>query len=135
MKEKISEEQALNTLKSNYEQAQKMIEDEDKLEHLLERLEEKLKSIPKVGNKLSEIPAWISLVRSYINGEYKEIPLGSLVAIVAAMIYVVNPFDLIPDTIPVVGYIDDVAVITACLKLVETDVNEYTEWKKKNKSK
>ena len=135
MKEKISEEQVLNTLKSNYEQVQKMIEDEDKLEHLLERLEEKLKSIPKVGNKLSEIPAWISLVRSYINGEYKEIPLGSLVAIVAAMIYVVNPFDLIPDTIPVVGYLDDVAVITACLKLVETDVNEYTEWKSKNKSK
>lgn len=135
MKEKISEEQALNTLKSNYEQAQKMIEDEDKLEHLLERLEEKLKSIPKVGNKLSEIPAWISLVRSYINGEYKEIPLGSLVAIVAAMIYVVNPFDLIPDTIPVVGYLDDVAVITVCLKLVETDVNEYTEWKSKNKNK
>ena len=135
MKEKISEEQVLNTLKSNYEQVQKMIEDEDKLEHLLERLEEKLKSIPKVGSKLSEIPAWISLVRSYINGEYKEIPLGSLVAIVAAMIYVVNPFDLIPDTIPVVGYLDDVAVITACLKLVETDVNEYTEWKSKNKSK
>ena len=88
-----------------------------------------MKSIPKIGDKLSEIPVWISLVRSYMKGEYREIPIGSLVAIVAAMIYVVSPIDLIPDSIPVAGYLDDTAVVIACLKLVETDVVEYKEWK------
>ena len=132
MEKQISETRALTILKSNYKEAGDILEDQDKLEHLLERLEEKLKSIPAVGDKLSEIPVWISLVRSYMKGEYKEIPIGSLVAIVAAMIYVVAPLDLIPDTIPVAGYLDDTAVVVACLKLVETDVVEYKEWKKNN---
>jgi len=57
-----------------------------------------------------------SIIKNYINGVYKEIPFWSLAAVTFALIYVINPIDLIPDFIPVVGYIDDVLVIATCLK-------------------
>ena len=82
-----------------------------------------------LGEKLSHIPVFVSLIRSYIKKEYTEIPIGTLLAIISALIYVVAPVDLILDIFPGVGYIDDAAVIGACLCLVEDDIKEYINWR------
>lgn len=78
------------------------------------------------------VPVMISLIKSYIEKEYTEIPLGTIIAVISALIYVVSPIDIILDSIPGAGYIDDAAVIAACLKLVGSNVEEYQEWRKKN---
>lgn len=36
---------------------------------------------------------------------------GNIIGLGLAMIYVVNPYDLIPDAIPIIGYMDDVVVM------------------------
>ncbi|MBQ6135697.1 MAG: DUF1232 domain-containing protein [Bacilli bacterium] len=104
----------------------------DKTEQDLQRLEEKLKLVPKIGDSLSVVPAWISLARSYVKKEYTDIPLGSVVAIVGSLVYFFSPVDLIPDAVPIAGYIDDAFVIDACFKLVKSDVDEYIKWRKDN---
>ena len=73
----------------------------------------------------------ISIVQDYFNGKYRKIPFYSIAAIVAALLYVFNPFDLIPDAIPVIGLVDDALVVGVCLMLVEQDLIEYKEWKLK----
>ena len=70
-----------------------------------------------------------SMVSDYANGSYKEIPMETITAIVVAILYVVSPIDLIPDMVPVVGYVDDVAVVTFVLSQVHKDVDRYCEWK------
>jgi uncharacterized membrane protein YkvA (DUF1232 family) len=45
------------------------------------------------------------------------------------LLYVFNPFDLMPDMLPVIGQLDDVAVMGACLALVEQDLLKYKVWK------
>ena len=131
MKE-FNEEEAKQELEKGYNNAKTILDDEDKTERFLQRLENKLKMIPVAGNTLSMIPTLISLVRSYSKKEYKDIPLGSIVAIVSALIYWLSPVDAIPDLIPGLGYIDDAAVLGVCLKLVKSDVDEYQKWRKEN---
>lgn len=129
------EEAAKKALESCYGKAEELLGDHDRLEETLQRLEKKLENacpIQKVGEVLAIVPTLISLVRSYVKGEYKLVPVASLIAIVAALTYVVAHFDLIPDFIPGAGLLDDVAVLLFALKLVSSDVEEYKKWREKN---
>ena len=128
----ITEKQAHDVLQRNYAVSEAILHDEDKLERLFQRLEKKLKSVPVVGNTLAEIPMMASLIKSYAQKEYTDIPIGTIIAIISALVYFVSPIDLIPDNIPGIGHIDDAFVITTCLKLVDTDLHEYIIWREQN---
>ena len=128
----MNKKQADKELKKGYKKAEQLLNDDQKTEEFLQKLEMKLKEIPKLGNTLSMVPTLISLVRSYIRKEYKTVPLGSIIAIVSALLYVFMVLDFIPDTIPGAGYIDDALVITACIRLVRSDVEEYNRYRRKN---
>ena len=88
--------------------------------------------VPLAGNKLSELPIMASLFRSFVKKEYQEVPIGTIIAILSALIYFLSPIDIVPDSIPVLRYFDDAAVVEACWDLVESDVEEYLKWRKEN---
>ena len=71
----------------------------------------------------------IAIIKDYWSGAYRQIPYGSIASMVFTLIYVLNPFDLVPDMLPLIGQLDDVAVMGACLILVEQDLHKYKEWK------
>jgi len=71
----------------------------------------------------------IAMVKDYWNKTYRRVPFGTIGAIVFTLIYVLNPFDLVPDILPIIGEVDDVAVMSACLLLVEQDLHKYKDWK------
>jgi uncharacterized membrane protein YkvA (DUF1232 family) len=73
-----------------------------------------------------------AVIKDYWHGKYKRIPFWTFAAVVAALLYVLNPFDLIPDFIPLFGQIDDAAVIAACLLLVRQELRRYKQWKVEN---
>ena len=131
----LSEEEVQARFDKSKEKAKKLLEDEDKMDRFLERLEKKLKHIPVVGGILSEIPTLISLVKAFIQKKYLEIPIGSVIAIVGALIYFLSPVDLIPDLLPAIGLVDDAAVLTLAFKLVHDDVVEFKAWRGKNQPK
>ncbi|MBR5344857.1 MAG: DUF1232 domain-containing protein [Clostridia bacterium] len=132
----FSEAKASKLLTDGFDKAKETIHDKDKVEELLRRAEDRLRNVrskgfQKIAEALSYIPTFISLVRAYIKGTYREIPAGTIVAIVSALLYFVSPIDLIPDFVPVVGYADDAAVVMACLKLVRNDLDEYIAYRDK----
>ncbi len=129
---KFDEKKAQEELEKGYEPAKKLLNDPDALERFLQRLEKKLRIVPLAGDTLASIPVLASLIRSYAKKEYTDIPLGSILAITSALIYFVSPIDFIPDALPVVGLVDDALVITACLRWVESDVEEYIKWRTDN---
>jgi len=70
------------------------------------------------------------LLRAYAQGEYREIPWKSLLMIVAAILYFINPIDLIPDLMPLVGLTDDFAVLFMVYKSVGADIEKFLSWEK-----
>lgn len=120
-------------IEKNKSGAEDLLKDKEKLNRFLERLEKKLSKIPIAGKYLSDIPVLVSLVKAYVRKEYTEIPLGSIIAIISALIYFLYPIDIIPDFIPMFGYADDAAVIVFAYKMVHDDVDEFKIWREANK--
>ena len=84
-----------------------------------------------LGRFMDDMKIMISLTKDFWNKNYREVPWWTIGAIVSALLYVLNPLDIVPDVIPFVGLLDDAAVISACLFLIEKDVNRYRKWKEK----
>jgi uncharacterized membrane protein YkvA (DUF1232 family) len=70
------------------------------------------------------------LLRAYAQGEYKTIPWKSLLLIVAAILYFINPIDLIPDLLPIIGLSDDFAVLFMVYKSIGSDIDNFLLWEK-----
>lgn len=131
MFKKMSEKESLKALKKEFNKSEGLLNNRDELETLLQRVEEKLSLIPTIGKKLAIIPTLISLIRNYVRGEYTDIPVGSIISIISALIYFLSPIDFVPDFIPGAGLLDDTVVLMTCLKMVESDVYEYRQWRKR----
>ena len=71
----------------------------------------------------------MSIVKDYWAGAYRQVPYGVIASSVFTLIYVLNPFDMVPDVLPLIGQLDDVAVLGACLLMVEHDLHTYKDWK------
>lgn len=70
-----------------------------------------------------------ALLKDWRAGRYRQALYGTIAAVAFALLYVFNPFDLLPDVLPIVGVLDDATVIGALLMLVERDLKKYRSWK------
>jgi uncharacterized membrane protein YkvA (DUF1232 family) len=71
---------------------------------------------------------WMVLV-DYVNGSYRKLPWKAVAALAAAVLYVVSPFDLIPDFLGPIGFTDDVLVVALTWGLVKRELRDYCAWK------
>ena len=124
-------EKAKGLLESFTSEAQELIKNPARVEELLQKAEDKLKEIPTVGNALSRLPLMVSMIRAYIRKEYPEVSVKVIVTMLCAVIYLLKGKDLIRDSIPVVGYADDIAVMAAALYFVDPELNAYAQWREK----
>jgi len=94
-------------------------------------IHKKLKSLDpkKYKGFAGEIRLLFSMLKDYWNGEYREIPWIVICAIAFALLYFINPWDLIPDYIPGFGYLDDAAVVKIVLSSIKHQVKQYRNWK------
>lgn len=77
---------------------------------------------------LDDFRALIRLVVAYARGQYRAIPVDALVVVVAGLIYVVSPVDLIPDAIPGIGALDDATVVLWVVKTVRNELDAFRLW-------
>jgi len=70
------------------------------------------------------------LIKAYALGQYKDVPWKTILLIVAAIIYFVNPLDLVPDIIPLTGLTDDFAVLLWVYNSVSNEIDKFLTWEK-----
>lgn len=87
--------------------------------------------------KLDVLALWFGLKHPSVSGWAKAIAF-------VAVAYALSPIDLIPDFIPVLGYLDDLIIVPVlvwlALKLIPTDLmnqarDQAVEWINSNQSK
>ena len=72
----------------------------------------------------------VRLVRSYATGEYRQIQTSTIVAGLAVLLYVLSPIDLVPDFIPVFGFLDDLSLIGWFIGKFQGELTRFREWEK-----
>lgn len=101
---------------------------EDDLRRVVERADEIARRFKKRGplaRFLEDGRLCVSLVRDYWSGRYRAVPYGTLAAVAFTLLYVLNPLDLVPDVLPLIGQLDDAAILSAALLMVEGDLRRY----------
>ncbi len=68
------------------------------------------------------------LIKLSVAGEYTGVPGTTVAAAVAVLIYFLSPIDLIPDFIPVVGLLDDVALLAWFSTSIKHELDKFHEW-------
>lgn len=112
--------------------AKEYANDKEKSKGLVNDAFKKAKKFEKKKGPLEEI--WdnvqllFGLIKDWASGEYKDIPMGSIVLIIIGLLYFVSPIDLVPDFIPG-GIIDDALVLGLVIKQVMNDLDKYHLWK------
>lgn len=123
------EQQAQELLEKGTEEAQEVIQNPSKVDEILLQLEDKLKEVPAIGSTLADLPLMISMVKAWITKEYTEVSPKVIACLVGAVLYLLKKKDLISDSIPVIGIVDDLAVLGLALKLSEPELKAYAAWR------
>lgn len=135
MAEEFSIEKAQEAIEGGIAQAQELMNDPAKVDDLLQQIQQQIANLPEtVTGALGNIPLMASMVKSYVTKEYTEVSPKVVASVVAAFLYLVKQKDLIPDNVPVVGLVDDLAVVTAALKLNEPELEAFKAWQNANQS-
>ena len=83
--------------------------------------------------KLTEMPTLLrtapAMFRDLFACQYRQIPAATILGGILGLAYLINPFDIIPDVLPIVGVVDDTLVVGIFLTFLGRDVKKYLLWK------
>jgi curved DNA-binding protein CbpA len=86
------------------------------------------KAYPALKKVLENVRELYALFKDSVKGNYKLHP-ANVAMIGGGLLYFLLPVDLIPDFIPIVGYLDDLAVLTTIMNSLKGEINAYRSWK------
>jgi uncharacterized membrane protein YkvA (DUF1232 family) len=104
--------------------------DPDRLRKLFREAAKKLPTIEKGPFKefWAYFQAMLRLIRAYYRREYRNVSTQNLIMIVGAIIYILNPFDLIPDWIAGLGFADDAVVLAFAVRQTRQTLDDFMAW-------
>jgi uncharacterized membrane protein YkvA (DUF1232 family) len=76
----------------------------------------------KLKGAVADLPFAADLLAAYYCAFDRQTPLHVKAVLLGAIAYFILPTDLIPDYIPVIGFIDDAAVLAGAIKIVNSHI-------------
>lgn len=110
--------------KVSSEELNDVLKNESKIKKKAEKL-----NFAKFSKLLKQLTLSFQMIKDYKSKAYINIPWKTITLIVVAILYFVNPFDIIPDFLPLVGYTDDAIAFAAIFKSAQSDLMDYCIWK------
>lgn len=102
----------------------------ERLEKLLGEASRTVARMPKqpFQETWAYLHAMLRLLRAFQLGEYRAVPPKALLSIVAAVAYLVDPNDFIPDEVPFLGFLDDATIIEFAAQKTRSTLDDFMAW-------
>ncbi len=93
----------------------------DKMAQVLNSVNERL---PVVKSMIGKVKTLYAMMRD------KEFAMAwsSKTMVIAGLLYFISPVDLLPDFIPILGYVDDAFVISLVMNALGSEIERYQEY-------
>src|SRR5215468_792673 len=104
--------------------------DPESLQALFDSASKKAAAVSKKPFKQNwaYLQTMLRLIRAYHRGEYDQVSDDALLWIIAALKYLVDPFDLIPDKTPFLGFVDDANVVELVKDKTRRTLDDFMKW-------
>src|SRR5262249_13586703 len=104
--------------------------DAERLQALFNKAARKAAAVPRKPFKenWAYLQTMLRLIRYYYHGEYRQVSDDALVWIIAALNYLVDPLDLIPDKTPFLGFVDDASVVELVKDKTRRALEDFMKW-------
>ncbi len=114
---------------SSHRRAERYVRSPGKLRRLLEHGARKAAANQgRLGEAWEELMTFIRLLRAWASRDYRDVSLKAITLVAGALLYFVNPFDLIPDFLGVFGLVDDITVLTMVVSSVRGELRRFRQW-------
>ena len=109
--------------------AKKIVSDPDRMEKLAKESLSILKGEGKLAEVRREGMLLWKLAKDTVTGRYRGLKKRNLFLIVAGLMYLVNPMDILPDFLFAIGFADDVGVLMYVFKKLDNEIKAYEAWR------
>jgi uncharacterized membrane protein YkvA (DUF1232 family)/SAM-dependent methyltransferase len=110
------------------EKAEVYLADKDRLSPLLRKALRKVeKSCDFPFSSWESLQTLVRMVHCHVTGRYSA-PVYTILSAIAAIIYFVASFDLIPDFVPVLGLADDALIISFVATANFREISRFRDW-------
>lgn len=109
--------------------AKKIVSDPERMEKLAKESFSLLKGEGKLAQVRREGLLLAKLAKDAITGRYRGLKKRNLLFIVAGLMYLVNPMDILPDFLFAIGFADDIGVLMYVFKKLDGEIKAYEAWR------
>ena len=110
-------------------QAESAARDKDKTKQLLQdALNKAYRNRNQLKAVWEDLMAVCRMLKAWSKGDYQSVPWKTIVLSLATIIYFLNPFDVAPDFIPGVGYLDDAVVLGFVVNSIKKELEKFLRW-------
>lgn len=108
--------------------ARQVLKDPKQAEAFMAQVEAKAQGQEERLQELgSDLKGFLRMLRSYFSGHYRNVPYKVVLSGSAALLYFLNPFDLIPDVL-LGGWLDDLMVMGWVFRSIRVEVQRFRDF-------
>ncbi len=104
--------------------------------HLLRLAQQKgrlARSLDEVPDRMRQMAQQTQLALELLDdfkaGTYRDVPWHSVAILSGAVLYLVSPVDVIPDKLPALGHLDELALLSVAVRLTQKDLRRYCKFR------
>lgn len=117
-------------LKGSQEKAEGILLERSKLFKIINQSSKMITERKKFSSIKDDLNSLLSLSKDWAKGDYRNIGKKNMLLIISALVYLVNPFDIVPDFILGIGMLDDFSIFLYLISKITNEIEAYKNWKR-----